>query len=242
MSPLVAAFVPFLMFIMLIGWLWRNQRKNKRLTKTKPQGFPLYPVSFEDAPDMPRPFGYKTQWFAVRTTDTRVVADALRLGQLRRANWRTGMAGAEAGYYYVSPPVQGWTLVVNPYMPDLGGSEERGPIQVLEQLSLAFGEACYFASHRIIGYYAWIKAQQGAIVRGYAYIGERGETILDQGGLSPAEREANLAFAESDAEDPSLPDEEDVLVMARKWTVDPTFDSNGSEAGTGLAGVLEAAE
>lgn len=240
MSPLVAAAVPFLMFILLIGWLWSNQRKKKTTAKVQPQGFPLYRVPFETAPDMPVPFGYKSQWFAVRTTDTQAVADVLRLKRLERANWRTGMSGADAGYYFVTPPVHGWTLVVNPHMPDLSGSEEPGPLLVLERLSAAFGEAGYFASHRVVGYHAWVKAERGEIVRGYAYVGERGETILDQGGLSPAERDANLAFTDLDAEEAVLPGEEDVLLMAKLWSADPSMAQGAYEAGTGLAGVLEA--
>lgn len=244
MSPLVAATVPFLMFFLLIGWLWRNQRRSKAARKAAGRSvplYPLYPVQFEAAPDLPVPFGYKTQWLAVRTTDTEAVAKCLRLERPQPANWKTGMNGAAAGYYFVTPPVHGWTLVVNPYMPDLSGKEEPGPLQLLERLSAAFGEAGYFASHRVVGYHAWVRARKGEIVRGYAYVGEQGETILDHGGLSSAEREANLTFTGLEAEEPVLPDEDDVLLMAKLWSVDPAMAQGGYEAGTGLAGVLESA-
>ncbi|QHW34898.1 hypothetical protein GZH47_03280 [Paenibacillus rhizovicinus] len=191
---------------------------------------------------MPVPFGYKSQWFAVRTIDTEAVANCLQLKRLQPANWQTGMAGADAGYYFVSPPIHGWTLVVNPYMPDLSSAEEPGPLQMLERLSLSFGEAGYFGSHRVVEYHAWVLAKQGEIIRGFAYVGERGETILDQGGLSSAEREANLAFTDLEADEPVLPGEEDVQLMAKLWSVDPSMEQGGYQAGTGLVGVTELTE
>ncbi|NBD22339.1 hypothetical protein GT019_00485 [Paenibacillus sp. T1] len=186
---------------------------------------------------MPVPFGCKCQWYAVKTTDTRAVADLLKLADRQRANWRTGIDGAYRGYYFVAPPVRGWTLVVNASMPDLSAPEAAGPLPTLAGLSLAFGEACYFATHRVVDYQAWIRSSNGEIVRGYAYLGERGETLLDQGELSREEREANLAFTGMDAEEPVSPNEADVLRMAGLWSVDPSVDSNGGEARAGVVGI-----
>ena len=75
---------------------------------------------FDDTPDQPVPFGLKTQWLAVKTQKGREVAEAIGLTNMKVANWETGMHGAiNGGYYFVSPPVKGWTLVVSSSMDEI---------------------------------------------------------------------------------------------------------------------------
>jgi len=50
--------------------------------------------SFDQTPDKPQSFGYKVSWFAVKTSDTASVLDALEFGEAMPANWASGIAGA----------------------------------------------------------------------------------------------------------------------------------------------------
>ena len=64
-------------------------------------------------PDAPRPFGYKTGWLAVRTTDSAAVRRALGLKDPVIANWESGLelAGA-SGKVFVTPVLDGFVLVI----------------------------------------------------------------------------------------------------------------------------------
>lgn len=130
-------------------------------------------------------------------------------------------------------------LVINSIMPDLSGTESPSPLTVISDLSLSFGEACYFGTHRVVEYHAWAKSINGKLVRAYGYLGETGETIINQGEISKEELENNLIFTDSDVEEPNLPDEEDVLFIAKKWTVDPQMENDNYQTGTGFIGILE---
>lgn len=196
-------------------------------------------IKFDSNPDLPVEFGYKCQWFAVKTNDTQAVLDALKLKNIQISNWRTGIDGAYEGYYFISPAINGWTLVINSIMPDLSGTESPSPLTVISDLSLSFGEACYFGTHRVVEYHAWAKSINGKLVRAYGYLGETGETIINQGEISKEELENNLIFTDSDVEEPNLPDEEDVLFIAKKWTVDPQMENDNYQTGTGFIGILE---
>lgn len=199
----------------------------------KPQ--PRTVMQFDASPDSPVQFGYKTQWLAIRTTDTGAVLHALRLQNIRAANWTTGLQGAYDDYCFVSPPLEGWTLVVDGRMPDLSAKGAPGPLSVIAELSARFGEACYFGTHRVVEYQAWGKAVDGRLVRAYAYVGESGEVVVDRGELTAEERAHNLIFTGLDAAEPNLPDEEDVLRIAALWSVDTKLDRSGSSPGTGFA-------
>ncbi|OKP99122.1 hypothetical protein [Paenibacillus sp. P46E] len=199
-------------------------------------------INFDARPDRPVNFGYKCQWYAVGTTDTEAVAESFGLEDLQAANWQTGIAGAYGGYYYVSPPVKGWTLVVNSHMADSGVPGENNPIGVVKRLSAQYGEAYYFGTHRVVEYHAWIKGVQGEIIRAYGYVGESSETLMDEGDPTKEEIANDLVFAESHADYGRVPHEEDVIEMASLWTVSPFLEDGDYETGTGLAGTAKAHE
>ncbi|WP_169744615.1 hypothetical protein [Paenibacillus stellifer] len=81
------------------------------------------------------------------------------------------------------------------------------PLKAITYLSETFGEACYFGSHRIVDYYAWAKAKDGNISRGFGYLGETGSIILDQREVYAEEQKQNSGFDESTSTDEiSVPD------------------------------------
>ena len=78
---------------------------------------------------------------------------------------------------------------------------------------------------------AW--AQNGRLIRGYCYIGERNEVPLFVGEPTPAERDADVGTRPQgdgwqgwtedqwDDWDRTIPDESDVMYIAGCWSVDP---------------------
>jgi hypothetical protein len=212
----------------------RNLVSNKNSTNLGPKL-----INFDSNPDSPVAFGYKCQWFAVKTNDTQAVLDAMKLKNIQITNWKTGIEGAYEGYYFISPPINGWTLVINSIMPDLSGTESPNPLNVISDLSSSFGESYYFGTHRVVEYHAWAKSINGKLIRAYGYLGETGETIINQGEISKEELENNLIFTDLDVEEPNLPDEEDVLFIAKKWTIDPQMENDNYQIGTGFIGILK---
>lgn len=196
-------------------------------------------IKFESEPDLPIGFGYNCQWFVVKTTDTKALQEAINLKNVHVSNWKTGIEGSYEGYYFISPPINGWTFIINSNMPDLSGKESPYPLTVITDLSQRFGEAYYFGTHRIVDYHAWAKAVNGKVLRAYSYLGESGETIINEGDLSQEERENNLFFTNIDVGKPKLPNEEDVLLIAKKWTIDPLMQEGSYHIGAGYVGLIE---
>ncbi len=200
-------------------------------------------------PDLPQPFGYKIAWLALRTADTRAVAAALGLGGTRPSNWREGVVHAYKSEVFVTPPLSSWTLAVGSPL-FVSGDPSQVVKPLLGRLSRQFGEAQYFCTHRVVELHVWAKAVQGRLVRGYGWIGERGQTLWDEGEQTPAERDLGFRFFDErspDAagegywarQDLSFPDEEAVMRLAAVWSLDPTtLDQRFKEPGLGLLGAL----
>jgi hypothetical protein len=204
----------------------------------------------DPVPNKPVPFGYKCQWLAIKTEDTKAVADAVFLRNAQPATWQEGIQWAYGSKLFVSPPVDGWSLVVGNCLPDAGRPD--GPdwqpdrcTPLIVHLSKRFGEVQYFGTHRIAEYHAWMKACAGRILRACAYLGEQGVTIWNRGGLTPEEnklgftspRESSNAGEDTFTE--IFPDEDFVMQIAGKWSINPqTLEGYGSNSTMGLVGDL----
>lgn len=214
-----------------------------------------FAARFDATPDTPLSFGYKIQWYAIRTEDKAEVAEAFQLDQPQPANWQTGLTVSFQGYYFISPPLSGWTLAVNAFMPDLGAAGADNPLETIKRLSSRFGEACYFGSHRVVDYYAWAKAVNGELIRAYSYVGESDEVLVDEGAPTPEETDNGLIFAGADDEYDDnddndagedeydeesyvyVPGEDDVISIAGLWTISPFLEDGKYERGIGIAGL-----
>lgn len=165
----------------------------------------LADISLDETPDSPEGFGYKTSWFAVKTQDPKRVASALRLTDLTRANWASGIAAAYSfnnkpdgkRYAFISPPVKGWVLVVSlalPY-PDkraqrrLASTDSRFQA-IFGALATSFHEAQFFGSYRVVGFEAWARARGGKIERSFCYVD--GEVYENAGPQTSIERQLNF--------------------------------------------------
>ena len=200
-------------------------------------------------PDLPRPFGYKAAWLALRTADSQAVVAALGLGGARPSNWSEGVAQAHELGVFVTPPLSSWTLALGSTL-FASGKPSFFIKPLLERLSRRFGEAQYYCTHRVIEMHVWARAVQGRLVRGYGWIGERGQTLWDEGEPTRAERDLGFRFFDErspeatgegywERTDLSFPDEGAVMRLAAAWSINPTtLDQQFSEPGLGVIGIF----
>ncbi|WP_053368546.1 hypothetical protein [Bacillus sp. FJAT-27245] len=192
---------------------------------------------FDAKPDMPVGFGYKSQWFVIKAENTDEVAKDLNLTNIQPANWSTGIEGAYDGYYFVAPPVRGWTIVANSLMPDMTDPTDENPLKTIQHLSKKYGEAYYFGTHRVVDYHAWGRAKNGEIIRAYGYLGESDEVLINKGEFTSEELKHNLNYTDLDNGEANFPDEEHVIILSKEWAIDPRLDYADLGAGVGLAGM-----
>jgi hypothetical protein len=194
--------------------------------------------------DEPVPFGPKMAWLALDTTDTEAVATAMGLREARAATWAEGIDAAYQSSVFVTPPLADWTLAVGAalFPPDRADAFVK---PLLERLSRQFGDAQYFCTHRDVELHVWARARQGQLVRAYGWLGEKSLTLWDEG--APTKEERDLGFRFSDGRSPAaeqaqnkeamLPGEEDVMLLASYWSIDPTtLDEQFKEPLMGLLG------
>jgi hypothetical protein len=122
------------------------------------------------------------------------------------------MAYCQEGIF-ISPPVDRWTVAVGRHP----SADDTAFLPYLENLSKHFTEAFYFGTHRVTEYQAWARAEKGKIRRAFAYLGERGEFLVDIGARTPEETELGIGIKDQD----NTPDEESLLGLAGKWVLDP---------------------
>ncbi len=214
----------------------------------------IYRVDYgaREPPDRPMPFGPKTAWLAIDTTDTAAVATALGLQETRAATWADGIAAAYRSSVFVTPPLADWTLAVGTalFPPDRAEAFIK---PLVERLSQQFGEAQYFGTHRDVGLQLWARARHGRLVRGRGWLGQRALVLWDEGALTPEERDLGLSSDRPPVIEPARetgitsqplhrpadagPDEAAVMQLASLWSIDPTaLDDDFWEPATGLLG------
>ncbi|MBS0206472.1 MAG: hypothetical protein JSS49_26590 [Planctomycetes bacterium] len=166
------------------------------------------------------------------SSNTDAVVQAIRLQNPQPANWQTGIESAYERSVFVTPPIHEWTLITGFSLPPTSQNAREEVIAPLLELSMAFGTALVFATHRVVEYHVWAKAVSGSLVRAYGYVGESGETFWDEGPMTPEEHKLGFAFFDErspDAEDDSYWEREDlghademkVMDIAREWSVSP---------------------
>lgn len=205
--------------------------------------------NIDTTPDAPVSFGRKMSWLAVKTEDSAGVIELLPVTGIQPANWRTGFVAAYGGHVFISPPVNGWTLIVSQQLPELpeeNRTDELTPL--LASLSDKFRESQYFATHRVVGYHAWALFKKGREVRAFAYLDAKGEYLANRG--DQTDGESALGYDYFDPEDPDAqsdtywdrsdlcyPDEEHVMEVASTWSVNPqTLENSRLAEGTGWIG------
>ncbi|MCL2526983.1 MAG: hypothetical protein FWE42_01095 [Defluviitaleaceae bacterium] len=184
-------------------------------------------------PDLPEPFGYKMTWYAIKDESPHAAIEKLSLKVVHESNWRNGIGYAyrSPGNIFVSPLIEGYVLILGLFEYD-----------DVKKHALLFNDLYYFGTHCVSEYQAWAKFSQGQVIRGYCYMGECGEVLWNEGNIT-AEEEA-LGFGrfpsntdETLADDfdyENFPDEEDVLAIAKAWSVCTKFEGEAYEKGMGF--------
>jgi hypothetical protein len=193
-------------------------------------------VVFDVTPDTPKPFGYGMSWLAIKSADTAEVARVLGLTEFEPANWNTGIGtiydrALSDGYVFVTPPVKGWTFVAGVPLPHpVGRSFVDKLTPLLARASGEFNEVQYFAAFPIIDYFAWARLAKGRLIRAFA-IGDDG-IVWNRGRLTAEERTLGLKLfdlrgikgrtGDAGGEIILYPTQQQVVQLARAWSVDPT--------------------
>ena len=182
--------------------------------------------------DNPIDFGYKIVWIAVKTNDKQKLAKILNLKNNKLSNWKSGIENAYENSVYITPQIGEWTLAVGMKLISGDSKESIEELEILlNKLSLEFGEAQFFGTHRVVEYHNWMKSVNGKTERIYAYIGESGENIKVFGNPSEIEKDLNLfnSFSKEaedenywDREDLIFADEDLVMKIAENWSINPT--------------------
>ena len=211
------------------------------------------PMTFVRKPDTPKPFGNRTAWLAIKTRDTQRVLEALGIEDQHKANWASGISGVYDDkfadqYVFVTPPVSGWTFVVGLALPQpLGSKFSDLATPLLNVLGQQFNEVQYYFTYPEIDFYAWAKIVDGKLIRAFAW-GDEG-VIWNKGRLSKEERSLGLKVLELRAVNggnaamteyagvTTFPNEEQVLSLAGKWSIDPTrLEASTMSPATGVFG------
>lgn len=208
-------------------------------------------IQIESTPDKPIGFGLKNQWIATKAPDAKSLADTLQLKDTKVGNWQSGVAAAYAypsDYVFVTPRLNEWILAVGMGIPDPSDPAVL-PVwrRMMKGISSRFGEAQFFATHRVSNYAAWA-IYRGDIER--RLFAHADDPIYNVGDPLPEEAELiahlpNPFGPEAqqpgywEREDLRWPGEEDVLRLAQAWSIDPfELESKDFPASVGLVGSL----
>jgi len=208
----------------------------------------VHRVVYDVSPDLPVPFGYAMAWLALRTKETDRVVAALGLDQPAQCNWSTGLgtvydADLGASRVFVSPPVDGWTLVAGLALPHPAADAFVDKLTPeLLRLSIDFAEAQYFVSYPALDMFAWVRATSGKLTRAFA-MSEAG-VIANKGRTSREEKALGLKMFEvrgvkgrqGPIGGPLLlyPTERHVMRVAGQWSLDPTVIDKLARQSPGL--------
>jgi len=192
-------------------------------------------------------FHCPNRWVAIRTTHPRAVQAALGLHNPTPCSWTDGMARVSDQKLFISPPVNGWILVVGSLLPE-PSEDVDACFRFLQRLSRELGEVQFFSVNRAVGHHAWARFECGRAIRGYAWAGE---TLWNQGHKTWAERKLGLRcydYFEGEARshfgqlDRSRANADKVLLLASIWSLDPSsIDDSALTDAVGIAGDLSRA-
>ena len=187
---------------------------------------------------------FPSRWLAIRTTDLATVQAAFGLDNPTPCSWTDGMTISREHKLFLSPPVDGWILVLGSGLPD-PAEDVDACYRLVMTLSGELGEVQYFSANRVLNHHAWARVIDGHVLRAYAWAGH---TLWNQGELTGVERGLNLrcfSYAESDekpsfpAGEPSISNSEKVFLLASKWSVDPvSIEEKRFRAVLGITGDL----
>lgn len=189
-------------------------------------------------------FDRPTKWLAIKCGNIVKVQTALSLDNPTPCSWTDGFSKVNDRKLFITPPVQGWILVVGQGLPE--PAEDIDDLyHFLTKLARQLGSVQYFHANRVFNHHAWVRIENNQIYRAYAWAGE---TLWNQGELTAAEKalelkccaygDAPLPFPFSARESQSN-NTDKVLQLAARWSFDPmAVNSHNLKASLGIVGDL----
>jgi len=196
----------------------------------------------------PAIFHCPNRWLAIKSANLRSIQATLGLHNPTPCSWTEGIACVSDQKLFVSPPVNGWILVIGTVLPE-PGEDVDACFRFLQRLSRAVGELQFFSVNQTVGHHAWARFEDGRVIRGYAWAGE---TLWNQGVQTRAERKLGLKcydYFETDMHshftqlERARANTEKVPLLAAVWSVDPgSVNDNALADVFGIAGDLSPAK
>ena len=190
------------------------------------------------------PIFLPSRWLAIRSTQLQSVQTALRLHKPQLCSWEEGLTVAHDHKLFISPPVNGWVLVFGASLPDPADDVDRC-FHFLLELSRKLGHVQFFSLNRVLNHHAWVQAEQGQILRAYAWAGRtlwnqgeptRAEVQLGMNCLDYWEQSTSAGFGQDDVAGINT---DRVPLLAARWSLDPaTIDMRRFKESRGIAGEL----
>jgi len=166
------------------------------------------------------------QWLAIRSGNVAAVQETLGLSNPRRCTWHEGFSIEGVEQLFISPPVNGWILVVGPALP---APEEDVDFcfHFLSHISQRLGHVQFFSLNRVLSHHCWVRAHTGRIERAYAWCGE---TLWNQGSVTPEEAALGMEchpYARSieeldfEAMTQLSTNTDNISTLAARWSLNP---------------------
>lgn len=175
-------------------------------------------------------FQVPSRWLAIRSSNTSLVRELLGVAEEVAVPWSEALSRAREASLFVSGPVDGWTLVVGGRLVDPVGDIDA-LYRSLHRLSRELGEVHFYSADRVLHFHSWARFDDGRATRAYSWAGE---TQWNEGRPTLEERLLGLrcrAYCE-EAEPvrfgevaPEVHNTERVVLLARRWSVDPVAAS-----------------
>ena len=165
------------------GFYFLAKRQMTRMRMHSDHARPPFEEMVPDNLDLPE------QWLAIRSGNIAAVQETLGLSNPRRCSWQKGFSIAGVERLFISPPVNGWILVVGPALP---APEEDVDFcfHFLSHISQRLGHVQFFSLNHALNHHCWVRAHTGRIERAYAWCGE---TLWNQGKMTPEESVLGMA-------------------------------------------------
>ncbi len=209
--------------ILVVFLVTRVQRQERGAAGSEGDAWaePSFPVLHNVAASaVPRP----VCWLAIKSRHTLSVQTVLALNHPIPCSWSDGLM--EDQQLFISPPVNGWTLVMGNGLPR-PGDDVDDCFRFLTALSRKLGHVQFFQADRVLRHHAWVRLEAGRVVRAYAWAGQ---TLWNQGAKSAPESALGMKCFAYDESLSSAPwtvadlvaaNVEKVSLLAGRWSVNP---------------------
>lgn len=181
-----------------------------------------------------------TCWIAIRSRNLLAVQTALGLDHAKPCSWSEGLSSDRQ--LFISPPLQGWILVMGAGLPDPSEDVDEC-FRYLMELSRRLGHVQMFKADATLMHHAWARVEAGRVVRAYGWANG---TLWNQGLRTDAEKELGLkcfGYGEGTqvmawgGDELLASNVEKVPLLAARWSLNPAeIDARLVERSRGVTG------